>query len=70
VPIAAVFLAELTQALTTHVGPVARVLVKRHAATIVDPTALIVALGEEIPAEKERREFIARAQQVVGRQPG
>jgi class 3 adenylate cyclase len=68
-PIAAVCLAELTQALTTHVGPVARVLVKRHAATIVDPTALIVALGEEIPAEKERREFMARAQQVVGRQP-
>jgi class 3 adenylate cyclase len=70
VPIAAACLAELTQALTTHVGPVARVLVKRHAATIVDLTALIAALGEEIPAERERREFIARAQQVVGRQPG
>jgi class 3 adenylate cyclase len=61
------YLAGLTQALMTHLGPVARVLVRRHAANISDPAALIAALVEEIPTEAERREFAARASQVVGR---
>jgi len=68
--ITAACLAGLARALTTHLGPVARVLVKRHAADISDPALLIAALGEEIPSEGERREFIARAQQIVGRPAG
>jgi class 3 adenylate cyclase len=65
--IASTCLVELTRVLTTHVGPVAKVLVKHHAAKIADPTALIAALVQEIPAEGERLEFIARARAVVGR---
>jgi class 3 adenylate cyclase len=60
-------LAALTHALTIHLGPMAKVLVKRHA-KIADPAALIAALVQEIPTEGERLEFIARAREAF-RQP-
>jgi hypothetical protein len=63
-------LAELTHALTTHLGPMARVLVKRHADKIANPSALIAVLVKEIPTAEERLEFMARARQVFQRQLG
>jgi class 3 adenylate cyclase len=67
---AAACLAELTHALTTHLGPMARVLVKRHADKIANPSALIAVLVKEIPTAEERLEFMARARQVFQRQLG
>jgi class 3 adenylate cyclase len=61
----AAWLAELTHALTTHLGPMARVLVKAHAAKTADATTLIAALVQEIPTEDERLEFAARARQLL-----
>jgi hypothetical protein len=60
-------LAELILALTTYLGPVAGLLVKRHATNFVEPTELINALAHEIPAEAERVQFLFRARQVVAR---
>jgi class 3 adenylate cyclase len=65
--IAATRLAELAQALMTHIGPLARVLVRRHAAENPDAAALIAALSEEIPAEAERREFVVSARNILNR---
>lgn len=61
-------LTELTQALTTHLGPVAGMLVKRYAVSMTDPHELIDALAREIPAKPERLQFLNRAHQVVARQ--
>ncbi|MBQ0821765.1 adenylate/guanylate cyclase domain-containing protein [Microvirga sp. HBU67558] len=60
-------LAELAHALTVYLGPVAGLLVKRHAAELADPAKLVEDLAREIPARDERLQFIARAQQIVAR---
>jgi class 3 adenylate cyclase len=60
--------AELAKTLTTYVGPVAGLLVKRYGASSADLTELIDALAREIPTLGERLQFISRAQQVVARQ--
>ncbi len=60
-------LAEIAHALTVYLGPVAGLLVKRHAAKLTDPNALIEDLAREIPARDERLQFLSRAQQVVAR---
>jgi class 3 adenylate cyclase len=58
-------LAELTAALTVHIGPVAPVIVRQHAAGHSDPIQLIEALAQEIPAGAERPQFLMRANQVI-----
>ncbi len=58
-------LAELTAALTVHIGPVAPVIVRQHAAGHSDPIELIEALAQEIPAGAERPQFLLRANQVI-----
>ncbi|WP_114944586.1 adenylate/guanylate cyclase domain-containing protein [Microvirga calopogonii] len=60
-------LAEISRVLTTYLGPVAGLLVKRHAANLTDLTALIEDLAREIPARDERLQFLSRAQQLVAR---
>jgi hypothetical protein len=60
-------LAELAHTLTTYLGPVAGLLVKRHAATEADLAQLVEDLAREIPAKDERLQFLSRAQQVVAR---
>jgi len=60
-------LAELAQALTTYLGPVAGLLVKRYAANLTDLTELTENLAREIPAKDERLQFLSRAQQIVAR---
>lgn len=67
-PLLQACLAELTEVLTMHLGPVARVLVKRHAANFKDPFELIDALAREIPATVEHPGFLIRAREVVARQ--
>jgi class 3 adenylate cyclase len=52
---------ELTRALMTYLGPVARVLVKRQAATAANLTDLIERLAAEIPAARDRSKFLAQA---------
>jgi hypothetical protein len=61
-------LAEIARALTTYLGPVAGLLVKRHAANLTDLSALVEDLAREIPAREERLQFLSRAQQLVARQ--
>ncbi|QRM27399.1 adenylate/guanylate cyclase domain-containing protein [Microvirga sp. VF16] len=58
-------LAELTHTLTTYLGPVAGLLVKRHAANLADLAELVDDLAREIPAKDERLQFLTRAQQIV-----
>jgi len=60
-------LAEIVRTLTPYLGPVAGLLVKRHAANLTDLTALVEALAREIPARDERLQFLSRAQQLVAR---
>lgn len=60
-------LAEIAHALTTYLGPVAGLLVKRHAANLTDLAALIEDLAREIPVRDERLQFLSRAQQLVAR---
>jgi hypothetical protein len=60
-------LAELAHTLTTYLGPVAGLLVKRHAATLTDLAKLVEDLAREIPAKDERLQFLSRAQQVLAR---
>lgn len=60
-------LAELAHTLTTYLGPVAGLLVKRHAANLTDLTELVEGLAREIPAKDERLQFLTRAQQIVAR---
>jgi len=60
-------LAELAHTLTTYLGPVAGLLVKRHAADLTDLGRLVEDLAREIPARDERLQFLSRAQQIVAR---
>jgi class 3 adenylate cyclase len=60
-------LGELAKILTAHVGPLAGLLVRQHAAAIAEPTMLIRALAEEIPTEAERLEFASRAHELIER---
>jgi hypothetical protein len=60
-------LVELTHALTIYLGPVAGLLVKRHAADLKDLTELAEDLAREIPAKDERMQFLTRAHQIVVR---
>ncbi len=52
-------LAAVTAQLAAYVGPIARVLVARHAPRATDLAALRDALGEEISDPEERRRFVA-----------
>lgn len=63
-------LAELTRALTMHLGPIARILVGKHASRAADPQELVDALAAEIPAKAERLQFLVRARELLARQQG
>jgi class 3 adenylate cyclase len=58
---------DVAQALTTYLGPIARVLVKRHAERCDSPEALVESVAMEIPAEAERQAFRDRAAILVAR---
>jgi hypothetical protein len=58
-------LGRLALLLTTHLGPMANVLVRRKATEIPDPAKLILMLAQEIPQEGERRKFLIQARAVV-----
>src|SRR5262249_38023495 len=60
-------LEKLPSCLTAHVGPMARVLVRRHAVALVHPAELIEALANEIPVQNERLEFTAAARNALAR---
>jgi hypothetical protein len=57
----------LTHALTIYLGPVAGLLVRRHASNIADLTKLVESLAQEIPTKGERQQFLNRVQQIVTR---
>jgi class 3 adenylate cyclase len=56
--------APLEALLAEYIGPLARVLVKRTAAKTKTADELIDRLKDEIPAGKERAEFVKRAQKL------
>ena len=60
-------LAELAHTLTTYLGPVAGLLVRRHSADLTDLAKLVETLAREIPAKDERLQFLGRAHQIVAR---
>ena len=66
-PYTLAFLDEVTLLLTTHLGPVARVLVRKHAAAETDVAALIERLARQIPTATERIEFSEHAAAAVRR---
>ena len=58
-------LRQLTLLLTPHIGPMARLLVRRKAADNRDADHLILVLADEIPSEGERRMFVAQARASI-----
>jgi hypothetical protein len=58
-------LGRLALLLTTHLGPMANLLVRRKATEIPDPAKLILMLAQEIPAEGERRKFLIQARAAM-----
>lgn len=52
--------AAIIEALSVHLGPVARVLVLRRAKTATSVAGLVLELAGEIPSDEERRAFCAR----------
>ncbi len=58
-------LGRLVPLLATHLGPVARVLVRRMAAESSDAAQLIRMLAQEIPSEGERLKFLTRARTAL-----
>lgn len=68
-------LAEVESRLSRHIGPVARVLVRRAAAACADVPTLIDRLVEDIPAQDDRTQFrtataaLARSHATHGGQP-
>jgi TIR domain len=61
----AVQLRRLESELAGYIGPLARHLVKRAAATAAGAEALIVQLGAEIESESERRRFVNTCRQFL-----
>lgn len=55
----------LESELAGYIGPLARHLVKRAAATAAGPESLIVLLGAEIESEPERRRFLATCRKLL-----
>lgn len=64
-PVTQAGLAEIARVLTTHVGPVAKLLVRRHASEVSSTSKLIKLLAQEIPAETERHDFVRHAHEAV-----
>jgi class 3 adenylate cyclase len=60
-----VSLRRLALLLTTHLGPMANVLVRRKATESPDAAKLILMLAQEIPTEGERRKFLMQARAVM-----
>ncbi len=58
-------LGRLAQLLTSYIGPVARLLVRREAEVSLDAAHLIQILAMEIPAERERLKFLMSAKAVL-----
>ena len=54
-------LARIERALATHVGPMARVMVREAARTHADATSLATAVGRHIADETKRHQFIEQA---------
>jgi len=54
-------LQRLERALATHVGPMARVMIRDAARTHADATSLATAVGRHIPDEHKRQQFIDQA---------
>ena len=62
-------LGQLAQVLTPHLGPVAKLLVRRTAAENPDPAQLLRILAQEIPVESERVKFLMRARALLAGSP-
>jgi eukaryotic-like serine/threonine-protein kinase len=54
-------LQRLERALATHVGPMARVMIREAARNHADATSLATAVGRHIPDEHKRQQFIEQA---------
>ncbi|MFO1148247.1 MAG: adenylate/guanylate cyclase domain-containing protein [Alsobacter sp.] len=55
----------LAMLLTTHLGPVAKVIVRRRAEEIGDPERLLRSLAQDIPRESERPDFMQHARDIL-----
>lgn len=53
---------QLALLLTTYLGPIAKLLVRRKAAEVAEAERLIRALAQEIPTESERMNFLRKAE--------
>jgi len=59
------FLTAVKRHLMTFLCPIAAIMVKRAAATSADPAALLFSLASTIPAEKDRKAFLARKDELL-----
>jgi len=62
-------LAQIEAALAQHLGPMASVLVRRHAKTNPSVDGLRKALAQDIDSEPSRRVFLERTEALVRREP-
>ena len=62
--------AELTQALTTYIGPFARLVLKKQAAEATDVAVLVERLAGEITTTRDRDAFLKLAQAIITRNSG
>jgi serine/threonine-protein kinase len=58
-------LGRLALLLTSHLGPVAKVIVRRRAEEIDDPERLLRSLAQDIPRESERPDFMMHARDIL-----
>ena len=59
------FLATVERHLVTFLGPIAAIMVNRAAATTENPAELLSFLASKIPAERDRKIFLARKDELL-----
>jgi class 3 adenylate cyclase len=55
-------LGQLAPLLTTYIGPIAKVLVRRKSVEVAEAERLVRLLAQEIPTESERMRFLSKAE--------
>ena len=63
--VSGVHLAAIETLLTRHIGPIARVVIKRHAASSSSARTLCENLAQHIESEEQQKNFIAQASRLL-----
>jgi hypothetical protein len=63
------YLDDLTRVLTKHIGPLAKLIAKKKAATANSLSQLVSTLSLEIPRAQDRKAFISEARSITEKNP-